>query len=336
MGVFKKHKRQAQPTTDQPPHIRMRFIPLDLDNFTAISQQVDDVVNRFKEFASQGPEAVEPLREAIEQRVDDLENFYYENDLDERAILFEKQRLKLRKLLRDYSEGTLQFGEEPGYAPEPAPAQQSKYRPQSAAGSRSRQANSSRGPAKSQKSDPNALVHSSAVKDKKLRVAPIYDWELRSSAKPQAQPQQQVPEGFEFQVKLSKEEFETLMERRSTNTARGRSFLQKGQGKTMSSVIKQALPDDDESSFVTSQGPYIEPTYFDNWRDTNKAKWVSKGDFKRNGLDELQPKKKPFAKTLQLTDFLHQGPYVEASSKACMREDDKSKWVADSSFRRHC
>merc|ERR1712086_951310 len=82
---------------------------------------------------------------------------------------------------------------------------------QSTAGSRSRQANSSRGPAKSQKSDPNALVHSSAVKDKKLRVAPIYDWELRSSAKPQTQPQQQVPEGFEFQVKLSKEEFETLM-----------------------------------------------------------------------------------------------------------------------------
>jgi hypothetical protein len=83
----------------------MRFIPLDLDNFTAISQQVDDVVNRFKvhalpcclpphflhlapqEFATQGPEEVESLREAIEQRVDDLENFYYENDLGYSLLL---------------------------------------------------------------------------------------------------------------------------------------------------------------------------------------------------------------------------------------------------------
>ena len=60
------------------------------------------------------------LRHSIEQRIDDLENFYYENDMgenepdtfvertptltisvttaDERAILFEKQRLKLRKV----------------------------------------------------------------------------------------------------------------------------------------------------------------------------------------------------------------------------------------------
>merc|ERR1711998_305323 len=82
-----------------PP--RMRFIPLDLENFTTIAQQVDDVINRLKELAAESPEGAEQLRELIEQRVDDLENFYYENDLDERAILFEKQRLKLRKALRD-------------------------------------------------------------------------------------------------------------------------------------------------------------------------------------------------------------------------------------------
>jgi len=319
----------------------MRFIPLDLDNFTAISQQVDDVVNRFKEFATQGPDEVESLREAIEQRVDDLENFYYENDLDERAILFEKQRLKLRKLLRDYSEGTLCLeSEQPNYVQEPVasrqPRQQSGgYRPQSSASSRKQSSRAGPG-AKSQTTD-SQLVHSKSVKDKKLRVAPIYDWELRSSkGQVQAPPKSDVPEGFEFQVKLSQSEFETLMERRSTSSSRGRTFLQKGAGRTMSSVVKKPVPDEDESSFVTSQGPYIEPTYFDNWRDTNKAKWVSKGDFKRNGLDEAAAQKKPFAKTLQLDDFLHQGPYVETSHKAVLRDEDKSKWVADSSFRRHC
>ena len=42
------------------------------------------------------------LRTAIENRIDDLESFYVAHVDDERSVLFEKQRLKLRKLLHEY------------------------------------------------------------------------------------------------------------------------------------------------------------------------------------------------------------------------------------------
>lgn len=295
----------------------MRFIPLDLDNFTAISQQVDDVIARFKELASEGPEAVEELKMSIEQRLVDLESFYYNNDLDERAILFEKQRLKLRKMIRDYENGQLDLTH-------------SMEAPVSRGQSRGGARPTARRPVRAKDNTDPALVHSTSVKTKKLSVAPIYDWELRSDNGSQQEP---APEGFEFQVKLTREEFETLMERRATQNARGRSFLHKGQGKTMSSVVKRpAREEEDDGQYVTSQGPYIEPTHFDNWRDTNKGRWVSKNDFKRTGLQEKA--KGPFDKKLQLDNFLHQGPYVENSFG--LRGEDKSKWVADDTFRRHC
>eukprot|EP00658_Telonema_sp_P-2_P031937 TRINITY_DN23787_c0_g1_i2.p1 TRINITY_DN23787_c0_g1~~TRINITY_DN23787_c0_g1_i2.p1 ORF type:complete len:299 (+),score=88.37 TRINITY_DN23787_c0_g1_i2:243-1139(+) len=294
----------------------MRFIPLDLDNFTAISQQVDDVILKFKELALQGPEHVEELQDAIQDRLLDLENFYYENDLDERAILFEKQRLKLRKMLRDYETGRLHLGEPVTEAPRPVNSGPSR-------GTATRRAPRA---AKNVKSTPQ-LVHSSAVKERKLRVAPIYDWEIRSNNRnateeEEAERADVAPDGFEFQVKLTKDEFDTLMERRATQTARGRSFLHKGQGKNMSSVIKRPSHDEDDGRFVTSQGPYIEPTYFENWRDTNKGKWVDKNDFKRNGLQEKP--KAPFDKKLQLDNFLHQGPYVEGSFNTVLRGEDLS------------
>merc|ERR1712146_241553 len=123
--------------------------------------------------------------------------------------------------------------------------------------------------------------------------------------------------------------FETLMERRASTASRGRDFLHKGQGKTMSSVVKKPqLEQDHEPEFVTLQGPYIEPTYFDNWRNTNKSKWVAKNDFRRTGLK--------FATKIADNDFLEKGPYMEASERMALREENKAKWVADSTFRRHC
>jgi hypothetical protein len=77
-------------------------------------------------------------------------------------------------------------------------------------------------------------------------------------------------------VRLTPEEYEELMERRVEASARGKAFLHKGRGKTMSTVRKQAIPDAEESKFITSSGPYIEPSYFDNWRKPEKTKWVAK------------------------------------------------------------
>ena len=47
------------------------------------------------------------------------------------------------------------------------------------------------------------------------------------------------------QVRLSPEEYEELMERRVAAGARGKSFLHKGSGKTMSTVRKQPIADEE-------------------------------------------------------------------------------------------
>lgn len=48
--------------------------------------------------------ALSSLRSSIETRIDALEAFYIRSSDDERAVLFEKQRLKLRKLLHEYDQ----------------------------------------------------------------------------------------------------------------------------------------------------------------------------------------------------------------------------------------
>lgn len=302
----------------------MRWLPLDLDNFTNISQEVDDVVSKYKELALDvaanpndrgAEEALAQLKYSVEQRVDDLENFYYENDMDERAILFEKQRLKLRKVINtNVQKLEAEYGslEEPSQSRRgPASSMTSSRRPMSA--SRSKAA----GPAQ--------LVHSAA--GKKTRVAPIYEWEVRSTKQsPAAAVENSAdPRAFEFQVRLSPEEYEELMERRADAGARGRTFLHKGSGKTMSTVRKKAIEDtQDDSPYVTSSGPYIEPSYFENWRTTNKSKWVAKTDFNTAAVLEKQGD----------AEFLQDGPYIENAFKACLRGDDKSKWVGDN-FKRN-
>jgi len=304
------------------PAQSMRWLPLDLDNFTAISQEVDDVVNKYKDLAVEvannysnrgAEEALAQLRHSIEQRVEDLENFYYENDMDERAILFEKQRLKLKKVLVKAAELQESIANGEYFPEEEAPPQSQQRR---APSSTSRRPNSAS--RKDRSNGPSQMMHSNAS-SKKSRVAPIYDWEVRKTKKPdQADNSSQDAKCFEFQVKLSPEEYEELMERRADAGARGRSFLQKGAGHTMSTVRKQRIEDEEESKYITSSGPYIEPTYFESWRSTNKNKWVAKTDFNTAARDDGSG-----------SEFLQEGPYIEGAFKACLRGEDKAKWVGD-------
>lgn len=46
--------------------------------------------------------ALAALRDSVERRIDDLEAFYTQHVDDERSVLFERQRLKLRKLLHEF------------------------------------------------------------------------------------------------------------------------------------------------------------------------------------------------------------------------------------------
>jgi hypothetical protein len=61
---------------------------------------VDEAIRLYNEAQDSGDhETVMAMRKAFADRIDDLEDFYLKHDDDERAILFEKQRLRLRKLL---------------------------------------------------------------------------------------------------------------------------------------------------------------------------------------------------------------------------------------------
>ena len=50
------------------------------------------------------------LVSCVQKRIDDLESFYIAHVEDERSVLFEKQRLRLRKLLAEYDGATLGAG----------------------------------------------------------------------------------------------------------------------------------------------------------------------------------------------------------------------------------
>ena len=62
-----------------------------MENFSAISQEVDDVVQKHSDLAQdvmmgagrQAEDEIAALRNSIDGRIDDLENFYYENDMGE-------------------------------------------------------------------------------------------------------------------------------------------------------------------------------------------------------------------------------------------------------------
>ena len=51
-------------------------------------------------------EDFEDLREDIERRIEELEDFYLKHDAENKAILFEKQRLRLRRLLHSVDSDT--------------------------------------------------------------------------------------------------------------------------------------------------------------------------------------------------------------------------------------
>ena len=63
------------------------------------------MITLYENVANSGDNAaLTSLRASIEGRIEDLEAFYSRNVDDERCVLFEKQRLKLRKLLHEYDQ----------------------------------------------------------------------------------------------------------------------------------------------------------------------------------------------------------------------------------------
>ena len=72
------------------------WAPLELRKASNLRREVDEACKRFNEAIETGNKALEKeLRRAFAERIDQLEDFYLRHDDDERAVLFEKQRLRM-------------------------------------------------------------------------------------------------------------------------------------------------------------------------------------------------------------------------------------------------
>lgn len=80
----------------------MEWQPLELWRASQLAAETSRAEHRFKQIQKEGDQSkLQELRQSVQARIDELESFYVANVDDERAVLFERQRFKLRKLLHD-------------------------------------------------------------------------------------------------------------------------------------------------------------------------------------------------------------------------------------------
>ncbi|KAH8048951.1 hypothetical protein JL722_12186 [Aureococcus anophagefferens] len=87
--------------TECGPHSRaMEWSHLELRKASNLRKEVDEALRRFTSaLEDDDPSDVEPMKRCFEARIEELEEFYLEHEDDERSILFEKQRMRLRRAL---------------------------------------------------------------------------------------------------------------------------------------------------------------------------------------------------------------------------------------------
>lgn len=86
----------------------MEWQKLDLAKASLLKKEVDAVLSRLAEISSSpgGDLDKSALVNTVQARIQELETFYLKNSDDERAILFEKERLRLRKALQPFYGGS--------------------------------------------------------------------------------------------------------------------------------------------------------------------------------------------------------------------------------------
>jgi hypothetical protein len=84
----------------------MDWQKLDLTKASVVKREVDVVLQKLNDISSGISNLSENARvnflASVQERIQELENFYLINTDDERAILFEKERLRLRKALQPF------------------------------------------------------------------------------------------------------------------------------------------------------------------------------------------------------------------------------------------
>jgi len=284
-----------------------RWIPLDITRGPSLPREADKVVRMHKSLLAKFEratsredkenllDALEALRASIENRIEELEEFYLQHDSDERAILFEKQRLKLRRLL--HSDSVKSKASIANNSPAPArsagkpplpPAPETPKKTGSAQKKRSghkKKKSSNKSPSmagKSYEREPR-LCYSTNKSPKvrfqellmesrakmKSRVEPIYSWEKNHVGEKAAhQAKVQLFGPVEFQLRLTEREFYKFCSKRREQAA-----LLRHKKRNVKFTKK-------ECEFLQMQGPYVDPTRILNsiYRSPDKSKWMdSKG-----------------------------------------------------------
>lgn len=82
----------------------IQWIRLDIKKASNVAKEVDDVLKLYTSTVKLGDrKKIEELRKCIEERIYELEDFETAHDDDERHVLFDKQRLRLRRALQQYA-----------------------------------------------------------------------------------------------------------------------------------------------------------------------------------------------------------------------------------------
>lgn len=177
----------------------MKWMKLELRKASNLRKEVDEAIRNLSAAIQRGDyEQIEMYRGAFSERIDELEEFYLHHDDDERAVLFEKQRLRLRRALQATNQaaaamsrdGTMTHSpSKDGTAENTPPMQNEVPDTPMDAGTMAVEDLGTPTPVKSaqfrqtaQKSTPIAAPNSkgqtpSSSTKKKKKTKPLYDWE---------------------------------------------------------------------------------------------------------------------------------------------------------------
>ncbi len=230
-------------------------------------RQVDDAIKKFTAASTGDPTLFHAYRQAFEARIDELEDFHAANDDDERAVLFEKQRLRLRQALQTAAPPS-PAKKDGGKEDLRTPASQMIRSFRTGVGSSPEPKSATLGSPSSSKSPKSA----SPRKKKQTTPKPLYSWEKKQSPQPTT-PRSSVnsPHGefipsaspgfyekrgaaptstkyIDFQVVLSEDSYQELLTRRRRQNAEAKHM-----GRFKDRTVK-------ETPYLNASTPYVDPS----------------------------------------------------------------------------
>lgn len=283
----------------------MEWTRLDLRKASVLRKEVDLAVRLLTRATTEGedPAKVAELVESVQNRIREIEEFYTQNDDDERSILFEKQRLRLRRAIQSVSVG--KKSDATPSRPSAISIADPPATPASAVAPRKDSSSALRGSPGAKPSGRGAVTASRtppASASKSLQ--PIYNWEManQSAGDSDADVVREritteaasfIPSNslgiyvgdassdsfaadalVDFQVVLSEEEFNVFVARRRNVVA---------EKKHSERFLDKSKPGD--KSTVLASTPYVDPKRIQRelLRPPQPHKWVNQSGFRPTG-----------------------------------------------------